>query len=367
MKNLKLFGPLAAVIFVTMVPFSGFADAFGGQGSGGGDSCEDRFKIVAHDLQNWIRGGGTLGLDMSKAPVKVTADQYTSAMLEQIGNARITCVSPTADNPDPVKVNGRPKECRAESDNQGHARIICDRQKFYAGRKDPENDPLQYRIVHHEYATLAGIELPDEDSSNYGLSDQITGFLEDQIVKRLVVRNFVDSDPKNAFLGAKEREEQLQELTEAVQMEKLLNQAKQRFSEANKIDLSGAGWQDETKERSQFRAAANKAQVTYLRNSQGDACKIEALYYFKYSKNCGFFGFTCSKSTPYADDDSWASSNQSGRIAAVQGECAKSSGERYDLRWSKSDVEDPPWWYHGVKGMRDYLQDAATGGKNKKK
>ena len=163
---------------------------------GGGDLCEDRFKTVAKDLKLWIESGGPAGLNLNGSNLNgITVDIYKQKMLEKILNSRITCVSP-GDHGHPVSVNGRAKECKNFVDPQGFNRIICDRAKFYSEKKDPDNDASQYVIVHHEYASLAGIESPIEDDSSYVLSNQLTGFLQDRVVKKLVVRNQKTPSPQ---------------------------------------------------------------------------------------------------------------------------------------------------------------------------
>lgn len=159
-----------------------FADIPGG--SGGGDRCEIRFKNVASDLRHWIKEGGHKNLDFGAA--QTTADEYATKMLEQIAKTRITCVMP-GDKDYPVLVNGRAKECKNFVDDQGISRIICDLEKFYSNFAKPDDESNQYIMAHHEYATLAGFELPDQDNSQYPLSNQITGFLEYQLIQKLAV------------------------------------------------------------------------------------------------------------------------------------------------------------------------------------
>ena len=157
-------------------------DADGGAGPGGGDRCENRFKLIAQDLSGWIKAGGPAGLQLKG----ISTSDYSAKILEQIQKARITCVG-SGDAEFPVLVYGKAKECKNFVDVKGISRIVCDRQKFYSGLLDPENDSTQYLIVHHEYASLAGLEKPDIDNSNYEISNQITAYLEEQLVNKLVV------------------------------------------------------------------------------------------------------------------------------------------------------------------------------------
>ena len=81
-------------------------------------------------------------------------------MLNKIGSAKIKCVG-HEDQGYPVKIGKTPKVCRFDSD-QHQDQITCDYKKFLA-----TNESDQYILVHHEYAGLAGIELPNADDSNY--------------------------------------------------------------------------------------------------------------------------------------------------------------------------------------------------------
>jgi len=172
------------VLTLAILAVAHFANAAEGTvGGGGGDRCEARFKDVAKDLANWIQAGGAKRMHL---PAHVDQKTYAKRMLTAIAKTRITCVGP-GDKGYPVVVSGSAKECRNYVDARNISRILCDRAKFYTDSADPENNPVQYTIVHHEYASLAGLEPPDQDDSNYVLSNQITGFLEDQTIKRLVV------------------------------------------------------------------------------------------------------------------------------------------------------------------------------------
>lgn len=156
-------------------------------GSGGGDNCEKRFKAVAQDIAKWIQGGGPKALSFElSADKKMTVSEYSTRMLGQVG-AKVKCVGP-GETDFPVFVNGTPKECRSFVGANGTKQVICDRSKFYAGLANPDNNPAQYPIVHHEFATLAGLEAPNGDDSQYALSNQIAAFLEVQSEIKLAVK-----------------------------------------------------------------------------------------------------------------------------------------------------------------------------------
>jgi hypothetical protein len=164
--------------------------AFAGQDTGGGDSCENRIMSIRDDIKDWIQKGGSNNLVFSD---KVTSDHYSQVMLAEIKNAKIRCVG-EGDEGYPVNIEGTAKVCRY--DKSANSQITCDYKKFQGVS---ESD--QYVLVHHEFAGLAGIELPNGDISSYALSNQISGYLEDQIVKKLVVKpSPTNESDKKGFL-----------------------------------------------------------------------------------------------------------------------------------------------------------------------
>jgi len=151
----------------------------GSEGTGGGDICEDRIKLIRDDLKLWIQKGGPQSLSL---PSGVSADNYAQRMLEQISKASIRCVGP-GDEGYPVLVYNTPKICKFDL-TASSSKITCDIKKFLdLGESD------QYVLVHHEYAGLTQIEPPNGDDSNYGVSNQITSYLVNQVVKRLAVKS----------------------------------------------------------------------------------------------------------------------------------------------------------------------------------
>jgi hypothetical protein len=163
---------------ITLLSFSGsFAVAAHDQG-GGGDLCEDRIKIVRDDIAKWIHDGGPEALVL---PAGITLKEYSSSMLSQIDVAQIRCVG-AGDVGYPVNVGQTPKACRFDR-SPDLSQITCDYAKFSL---ISESD--QYVLIHHELAGLAGIEIPKGPDSNYDVSNQISGYLQDTTVKKLVVR-----------------------------------------------------------------------------------------------------------------------------------------------------------------------------------
>ncbi|MGZ6480176.1 MAG: hypothetical protein ACXWQE_12780, partial [Bdellovibrionales bacterium] len=164
-------------LFALTASFSAFAE--GGGGTGGGDWCENRIKVIRDDIAGWINGGGPQGLNLKVTP-GVTVAGYSQAMLAKIGAASIKCVGP-GDQGYPVNIDGTAKTCRFDS-NSVMNQITCDFAKFKL-----TEDSDQYVLIHHEYAGMAGLETPSGDESKYYLSNQLTGYLVDQIVKKLAI------------------------------------------------------------------------------------------------------------------------------------------------------------------------------------
>jgi len=144
------------------------------KGLNGGDICEDRFQVVSSDLASWIEQGGSAGLVL---PAGVSINQYNSKMTSEIKTALVSCTD------DKVMVGSAEKTCENFVDSKGQARIVCDSSQFMA-----TDESQQYVLVHHEYAGLAGFEVNDGETSNYPISNQITGFLAQELVKKLVVK-----------------------------------------------------------------------------------------------------------------------------------------------------------------------------------
>lgn len=155
--------------------------AKGSEGVGGGDLCEDRIQQIRDDIKSWIYAGGSADLRFSTLSMQ---SEYKASMLEAMASAKIQCVKP-GDAGYPVQVNGTAKVCRFDKTSSVDL-ITCDYQAFLDLNSMSESD--QYILIHHEFAGLAGLENPNADVSTYFLSNQISGYLEDQIVKKLVVK-----------------------------------------------------------------------------------------------------------------------------------------------------------------------------------
>lgn len=187
MKNVfKKTVPLLFTL-LTLSPF--LAAAKGGAGPGGGDPCEDRIQVIRDDIKKWINDGGANSLNL---PDDITIDAYKKLMLENIKAAKLRCVKP-GDKGHPVAVNEVPKVCRFDT-NIGKTQaelITCDYDIFL----NQTDESLQYNLIHHEYAGLAGVEKTAQKASNYKVSNQVSAFLETRLMKSLSIK------PKRPNLG----------------------------------------------------------------------------------------------------------------------------------------------------------------------
>jgi len=141
---------------------------------GGGDTCEDRIKDVRDDLNKWIINKGPNGLTL---PEKMTVSFYSEAMLFQISKAKIECVG-KSDERYSAGIEGISNVCRFDLIND-KSFIKCDFFKF-----NSLSESEQYVRVHHQFAGLAGIENDLNDS----VSNQISAYLVDDVVKKLAIR-----------------------------------------------------------------------------------------------------------------------------------------------------------------------------------
>ncbi len=145
---------------------------------GGGDLCEKRIQDIRDDLASWIQKGGAKALKI-KNPLTVA--QYEKKMLEKIQPNPLNVVL-TCDNKE-IEIDGASKTCENYVAN-GTNYIHCSTSPFM----EQTSESNQYVLIHHEYAALAKLEVASGSESHYEISDQISGFLENTIVKKLVVR-----------------------------------------------------------------------------------------------------------------------------------------------------------------------------------
>jgi ankyrin repeat protein len=188
----------------------------------GGDMCENRFKVVRDDVDAWIQNGGGRGL---KLPKTTTLEQFNSSMLSEISKAKITCTT------DKVMVRNAEKTCKNFVSARGESEILCNTARFMS---TSESD--QYVLVHHEYAGLAGLEVNTDESSVYLISNQVSGFLVNQVVKKLAIKPEMETKPKADTLCALPREK-IAGLFQAILDPKKNAQDVQKYLNANPLRL----------------------------------------------------------------------------------------------------------------------------------
>ena len=153
----------------------------GSEGSGreghGGDPSEQRVDEIRTDILSWIGAGGADALTLPKG---IDLDGYKTKM-SVILAPHVVIVSFTDQ---PVNVENAEKTCKnyiSEDDHQPH--VLCNIARF-KGTSEME----QYRLIHHEFAGLAGLETGIGASSDYVISDEITEYLVETKVLRLAVK-----------------------------------------------------------------------------------------------------------------------------------------------------------------------------------
>ncbi len=163
---------------------------------GGGDASERRVDEIRADIMKWIGEGGARGLSL---PPEIKYETYLFEMEKVLApHAVIVSFVSTAQesrtrNPElQVIVNGQPKTCRGfQSKKDRSLHVLCNIERF-AGTSEAE----QYRLIHHEYAGLAGLERNIGASSDYVISNQLTDYLVPETVLRLSVNKREMPQPK---------------------------------------------------------------------------------------------------------------------------------------------------------------------------
>lgn len=173
MNNQKKLG-LALILGFMILGANPAAQAALGHSEGnGGDICENRFKTIRDDIAAWIPRV-TEGLAL---PSNLSIQEYRQRMTQALATAKINCID------DAVYVGGQQKTCKNFVDAKGVRQVVCDSRRFLQA-----SESEQYVLTHHEYAGLAGIEVNSADGSQYFISNQLSAYLKNQMVKKLAVR-----------------------------------------------------------------------------------------------------------------------------------------------------------------------------------
>lgn len=185
----------AFILMSLVITYSAvFAKSGGGAiAGGGGDASEVRFDEIRSDIASWINNGGTKTLELDS----LSHEEYISKMSDILTPLKVTVsfIEKDDENDDELKVSvdGSPKTCRgfiSIKDLQPH--ILCNISRF----KDTDV-AAQYRLVHHEYAGLVGVENNDGAASDYSISSQLTSYLARQTVLKLAVKKIVITEKEN--------------------------------------------------------------------------------------------------------------------------------------------------------------------------
>lgn len=229
---------------------------------GGGDLCEDRIKTIRADIKSWIEKSGS---DALQLPSGMTTHQYNQGMLDAISKAKIKCVA-SGDRDYPVEVQGAAKVCKFRVSG-ANSQITCDFNKF---QSMTESD--QYILIHHEYAGIAGLENPNGSESFYDISNQITDYLVDQVVKRLAVKRPNNPNELEEVTGA--RAVQLTEMLILALRNTNFKKSNCAYTEQT-IEMSEAECETGTRTevRFIFTLPVNAVRTQILRDPYSYACK----------------------------------------------------------------------------------------------
>jgi hypothetical protein len=172
----------------------------GGNSGGGGDGPEMRIDDIRSDILRWINRGGHKTLVL---PDGLTADEYARRMKEVLAPKFVVVSTVTTeqeqqtDDPEQrVSIDGTEKTCRgfiSQKDSRPH--ILCNSERLESTLED-----AQYRLIHHEYGGLAGVEKNEGAASDYAISNQLQRYLKIETVMRLSIEPQVD--PKFSPLGS---------------------------------------------------------------------------------------------------------------------------------------------------------------------
>lgn len=189
--ELLLFG-----LAVTASPHYAVSGEGGGVQGGGGDPTEERIMAIRDDISKWIDDGGARNL---KLPADVGYDYYVRQMksilyapaapdlpaviVGSINNAQEAIET---DQDKIVKVGGQWKTCRSGRWREdGRLHIQCNVERFAMASPGE-----QYRLIHHEYAALVGIEKNVGPASDYDVSRGLESFVDQTVVFKLTHRKY---------------------------------------------------------------------------------------------------------------------------------------------------------------------------------
>lgn len=162
----------------------------GNEKGNGGDSCEQMIKEISTDIRKWIQSEDYKGL---KFPSSLSEKDYRDKMLDAIAKTTISCTTKT------LFYGNTEKTCINVKNH-----MTCDFQRFM-----DSSSTNQYKLIHHEYAGVAGIETNKDDNSQYFLTNQLSDFLRETYTYKLGIKSNTSSIIKevrynNEFLNQKQ-------------------------------------------------------------------------------------------------------------------------------------------------------------------
>ena len=180
---------LLITLLFTAALFPTLASAAGREGNGG-DVNERFFKEVAKNIFDWIKSGNADGLNLSD----LSTDTYKKKMTARLLNYNVKFSDRL-----PI-VHGTSKTC--ENKMVGNRGVIeCNLARFDALRSSGRTQDIEelYRLIHHEFAGLEGLEQNRGDDSDYTISNQLSAFLRTETVRRLPVTSTNPEDAPSAI------------------------------------------------------------------------------------------------------------------------------------------------------------------------
>jgi hypothetical protein len=183
----------AALATLTLLSKSSAIERMGGANGGGGDATEIGVDAIRANILKWIETGRSVRLKQYPAGVNnaIYVQRMSIVLAPHAVVVSFVTTAQEATTTDPeqkVKVNGNAKSCRgfiSVRDKRPH--ILCNVERY------PKTGDEQYKLVHHEFAGLAGVEKNVGPSSDYTISKQITDNLISKTYRALPINQEEDA------------------------------------------------------------------------------------------------------------------------------------------------------------------------------
>lgn len=170
----------------------------GPSSGGGGDATAMGVDEIRNNILQWIQAGRAANLKFSG---NLDQQKYVSLMIPILAPKYVVVgfVTPAqeaearrmGDDELQVIVRGVYKQCRGFiSKKDGLPHILCSTERY------PRDGAEQYRLIHHEFAGLVGVEANVGAASDYEISDQLTDKLLPEIRLRLPITPYDKNEAK---------------------------------------------------------------------------------------------------------------------------------------------------------------------------